>query len=89
MGDIKVELVLPKNALIAAHIKEKDASKELKKLTALHLFEKGILSIGKACEFAGISRWEFFELNQSAQIPLHYDLDDLEKDTATLEKVLK
>lgn len=89
MSKVRVELDLPKSVLIAARIKEKEASKELKKIIALYLFENGVLSIGKACELAGISRWEFFELNQKAQIPLHYDIDDYYKDIDTVRKIIR
>ena len=89
MSKVRIELEVPKSALIAAHIKEKEAAKELQKIIALYLFENGVLSIGKACELAGISRWEFFELNQKAQIPLHYDADDYYKDINTLRKIIK
>lgn len=60
---------------------------ELKRVVALHLFETGVLSLGKACELAGISRWEFFELNREAGIPLHYDADDFRRDVIALRAI--
>ncbi len=56
-------------------------------MVALHLFAIGALSLGKACELAGISRWEFFELNQKAQIVLHYSREDLETDIENLKGI--
>ncbi len=88
MNTVKVELEFPLHTLAAAHLKGKNLNSELKKIIALHLFETGVLSLGKACELAGISRWEFFELNKTAQIPLHYTSEDFENDMKTLQEIL-
>lgn len=89
MANVRVELEIPKSALRLARIKERDAPRELKKIIALYLFERGVLSLGKACELAGIGKWEFFELNQQVAVPLHYDVDDYKKDKTTLRKIIR
>jgi predicted HTH domain antitoxin len=88
LNTVKVELEFPVHTLTAAHLKGKNLKSELKKIIALHLFETGVLSLGKACELAGITRWEFFELNKTAQIPLHYGAEDFENDMKTLQEIM-
>ena len=69
MGSIKVEVELPEELLLSARISKKHASEELKKLVAFELYRRGTISLGKACQVAGISKWEFFEMNKSLKSP--------------------
>jgi predicted HTH domain antitoxin len=57
---------------------------ELKVEMAVHLYEQGRLSIGKARELADMTLWEFRQLLASRRISPHYDEADLDKDVATL-----
>jgi len=52
---------------------------------AIRLYQKGLLSFGKARELAGLSKWAFHELLAAEGIVRHYDLEELEADLATLE----
>lgn len=58
---------------------------ELRRELALHLFQQGKLSFGKAREMACMSAWAFQQLLGSRDIAVHYDLADYEEDLATLE----
>lgn len=60
---------------------------ELKIELAVSLYAQGRLSIGKACELAGMALWEFRQLLGSRRIPPHYDVVDLEEDIATLNEL--
>ena len=60
---------------------------ELKVEIAVHLYEQGRLSVGKARELADMTLWEFRQLLASRRIPPHYDEVDLEEDVATLRKL--
>ncbi len=60
---------------------------ELKVEIAVYLYAQGRLSIGKAHELAGMPLWEFRQLLASRRIPVHYDVDDLHEDVATLRKL--
>ena len=51
---------------------------------AVHLYELGRLSVGKARELADMTLWEFRQLLASRRIPPHYDETDLDEDVATL-----
>jgi len=47
---------------------------------ALALYQRGILSSGKACALAGVKRWEWELLPGARKIPRHYADEDLEQD---------
>jgi predicted HTH domain antitoxin len=89
METVKVEMEIPRDVLFAARIDEEKASLELKKQLAVHLFEMELISLGKAAEFAGIPRWDFMNLLGNLKIPLHYSVEDWEKDKQTLKGLLK
>ena len=52
---------------------------------AIRLYQKRILSFGKARELSQLSKWEFHELLGQENIDRSYDLEDLETDLETLE----
>jgi predicted HTH domain antitoxin len=52
---------------------------------AIRLYQKRILSFGKARELAQLSKWEFHELLGQENIERSYDLEELEADLETLE----
>lgn len=77
----KVFLEIPQEVLHAARM----STQELKRELALHLFQQGKLSFGKARELAEMRAWEFQQLLGSRGIPVHYDVEDYEEDRATLK----
>ena len=52
---------------------------EPKRILAVTLYSKGILGIGKAREFAPVSRLEFLALLRHEGVPLNYAQEDAEK----------
>lgn len=52
--------------------------------TALHLYQSGTISLGKAGEIMGLSKQEMLHLLSIREIPINYTTDDLE----TLDRVL-
>lgn len=60
---------------------------ELKKELAIHLFEEGKLSFGKARSLAAMTVWEFQQLLGSRGIVVHYDIEDYEEDLETLKRI--
>jgi predicted HTH domain antitoxin len=52
---------------------------------AVALFEQDKLSLGKARELAGMTLVDFQRELARRQIPLHYDVEDLKLDVATLK----
>jgi predicted HTH domain antitoxin len=59
------------------------SERELRQDIAVLLYQKG-LPPGKAASVAGMDRFAFRYLLASRQIPIPYDVDDLEEDVATL-----
>jgi len=59
---------------------------DLKVEMAVHLYEQGRLSVGKARELADMTLWEFRQLLASHRIPPHYDETDQDEDVATLRE---
>ena len=65
-------LKIPKTILSSTRMTEKELSIEL----AVHLFEKGKLSMGKAKELAGMTLWGFQHLLASRKVPVHYGIKE-------------
>ena len=61
--------------------------RELKRELAIHLYEQGKLSFGKAREMAGMTVWEFQQLLGTRRIPVQYDIEDYEEDISTLKEL--
>jgi predicted HTH domain antitoxin len=76
-----VAIEIPQEVLHAARMTREQLRLEL----AVHLFQEGRLSLGKAREMAGMTVWAFQQLLGSRGIPVHYDLQDYEDDLATLK----
>jgi len=55
---------------------------------AVELYREGLVSLGKAAEIAGISKWEMMEVLASKGVPLNYTRKDLEEDIEILESLL-
>lgn len=60
---------------------------ELKVEIAVHLYEEGRLSVGKARELADMTLWEFRQLLASRGISPHYDEAELDEDVAALREL--
>ena len=52
---------------------------------AIYLYERKILSLGKAAAFAKLHRISFQKELASRKIPVHFTIEDVEKDLRTLE----
>lgn len=78
-----VTFKVPKEVLHAARMTEGELRREL----ALHLFEEGKLSFGKARELADMSVWDFQEFLGHRGISVHYDLEAYNQDRKTLERL--
>lgn len=54
---------------------------------ALALYEKKLLSLGKAANLAGLHRMAFQKELATRKIPIHYTLEDVEQDIKTIESL--
>ncbi|MDM8549377.1 UPF0175 family protein [Desulfobacterales bacterium HSG2] len=61
---------------------------ESRKLLALKYFQEKLLSVGKAAELSGLSRWDFIEYLSDNNVPvIDYDDDELGREFETAEKI--
>jgi len=65
-------------------------SRSESEIVALHLYKNGTISLGKAGEIQiqGLSKQEMLHRLSIRRIPINYDVDDLESDPETLDRVL-
>lgn len=78
-----ISIEIPKEI---AHI-ARMTPQELKQELAVHLFQQGKLSFGKAREMADLTAWAFQQLLGGRGIPVHYDVEDYEQDLVTLHEL--
>ena len=82
--DMDILLEIPKDILDSMKVPEKELPERLKVELALRLYQKGVLTFGKARSLAGMTKWEFQALLGKEGIFRRYDVQDLEKDISTL-----
>jgi len=68
------ELELPDDLVMSIKLPREEMPARLKRELALRLYEKGLLSFGKARELAGMTKWEFSKLLGEEDILRHYDV---------------
>lgn len=73
---------IPEDVLTSIKIPEKDVEKVLKLELATALYQRGIISLGKARKLAEMSKWEFIEELGRRKIERHYAERELEEDLA-------
>ena len=78
-----ISIEIPREVIHATRMTPEELRREL----AIHLFQQGKLSFGKAREMAGMTVWAFQQLLGSRGIPVHYDVEDYEEDLATLQEL--
>lgn len=80
-----VVLEIPGDLAEALRVPPEEQTVRLHRELAIRLYQKGLLSFGKARELAGMSKWEFHLLLGEEGIIRRYDVEELEKDLETLE----
>ena len=78
-----MNLVIPEEILTTTRMSEAEMRQEI----AIMLFQKEKLTLAQASRFAGINRIAFQHLLASRQIPIHYDVEDFEKDIENLREM--
>jgi len=71
---------IPGDILEAIRLPPADVEKEFRKELALALYQRGVLSLGKARLLAQMTRWEFEEFLGQRRISRHYSATELEED---------
>ena len=80
MEPAKLSLEIPAEVIDAVKLPPKEMEQEFRKELALALYQRGVLSLGKARLLAKMTRWEFEELLGQRKIPRHYTQRELEED---------
>jgi predicted HTH domain antitoxin len=80
MQTVGMSLEIPTEILSAVKLPPKEIEHEFRKELALALYQRGVLSLGKARLLAQMTRWEFEELLGQRKIPRHYTDADVEED---------
>lgn len=78
-------LAIPGDLVEALRVPPGEQMARLRRELAVRLYQKGLLSFGKARELAGMSKWEFHLLLGEEGIVRRYDVEELEEDLKTLE----
>jgi len=78
-----ISIEIPREVIHATRMKPLELKQEL----AIHLFQQGRLSLGKAREMADMTIWVFQQLLGSRGIPIHYGVDDYVEDMTTMKEL--
>lgn len=77
-----VIITVPREIVQALRLPPDTVAAELQRELAVALYQRGILSSGKAAALAGMTRWEWEEQLGARKIPRHYADEDLDQDIA-------
>jgi predicted HTH domain antitoxin len=83
---MSLRLEISDEVVAAMRLPQQEVSAELMKELALGLYARGVLSIGKAVEMAGITRQAFEALLAQRHIVRPFDSAELETDLAWAAK---
>jgi predicted HTH domain antitoxin len=80
-----MSIVVPDEILSATHMTEAEMRQEI----AVMLFQQEKLTLAQASRFANMHRVAFQHLLASRHIPVHYDVEDFERDIKNLRSTSK
>jgi predicted HTH domain antitoxin len=83
----KLTLEIPSDLAEALRLPPDERLARIQRELAVRLYQKGLLSFGKARELAGITKWDFHVLLGQEGIERSYDEEELEADLETLESL--
>lgn len=75
-----ITLKIPEDIILSLKIPKDKIQEELLKELSIILYERHILSLGKARELARMNKWEFQEELGKRKIPRHYTEKELKED---------
>jgi predicted HTH domain antitoxin len=81
----KMSLEIPADLVDALRVPPEEHEARLRQELAIRLYQKGLLSFGKARELARMTKWHFHFLLGEEGIVRRYDTEELEEDLKTLE----
>jgi predicted HTH domain antitoxin len=86
----QLSIPISEDILIALNESEEELSRDMKIYTAIWLYIKGKLTIGKAAQLAGLSRYDFESLLSEQDVPIsNLTLKEVKNDVDKLKDVIK
>jgi len=83
-----LNICIPSELFIALNKSEEELKREMRVYAAVKFYETGKLTVGKAAQFAEMSRWDFENLLASSSIPVsNLDIQDIEGDLEKLKNI--
>jgi len=77
----RVKLIeIPEDIYKALRLPKDDIEREVLKELGISLYSRGVLSLGKARELAGLTKWEFIDELKERKIKRHYREEELKED---------
>jgi predicted HTH domain antitoxin len=70
MKNITIQVDIPSDMLVALNESEKELKSHFQTATAMMLFQEGKLTIGKAIQLSGLTRFEFEKALAKNKIPV-------------------
>ena len=87
MGNVQAVIDLPEElylSLSASGLTKERIANESRKLLALKCFREKVLSLGRAAELSGLSKWDFIEYLSENDVPvIDYDQDEMKRELET------
>lgn len=88
MASRSLKINIPSHFFIALNKTEDELKKEMRLYAAMHFYQSGKLTIGKAAEFAELSRWEFENILSDNNIPIsNLDTEDIKADLKKMQNI--
>lgn len=72
----------------ALRIPPQEQQSRLRLELSMRLYEKGLLTLGKARQLAGMEKWEYLLQLAREGISRQYDKEELDRDLSTLDAIL-
>ena len=92
MQPYEVKIKVPHEVLLNLHKSPGEAAEDIRRQAAIRYYKKRALSLGKAADLAGMSRFEFIDYLRFNDEPVFQytdeELEEIKRDAAELEKII-
>ncbi len=84
---MQITVEIPDSLTQAIKLPEEEIAARLHVELAIRLYRKKLLNFGKARDLAKMTYWDFYELLGKEGIERDYNVDDLNEDLQTMERI--
>jgi predicted HTH domain antitoxin len=71
------------------HLLQQYSEAEIRLEIALALFQREMMTLGQASQWAGLPQWQMQTQLKQRGIPLHYDVEEYQEDLRMVEELMK